>query len=372
MENDSNMIMHEKDLSKKILVYCFEKSKISIILKWLRNNYACEIVSSYIDFEQNDKAEIEINKLQKELEIETVKFYLVDTKKDFITDYIYPAVKANALYKDENYINIAISMIAEKVINIAHKINAKIICHNFANGNKKIFELMLKNIDPSITIISPYIGNNNNQFFSDKKNIIEKQCNYKSIYENSMIFKKKINDLSIISLSFYRGIPVAINERKYLPMQLITKLDKIAYLNGIKKSKLIEEKVVETESIYIHCKSPAIKILNLAHKELESISIDKETIDFKQLVSFKYAEIIQNGLWFSTLKEALDAFVNSTQKYVTGTVMLKFYNGNIIPISKKSKYSLQYEYSENLNTFYRNNNRFIKFCCDIPNVKVKK
>ncbi|MDR3257022.1 MAG: argininosuccinate synthase [Endomicrobium sp.] len=371
-----------KNVVKKVVVAYSGGLDTSIILSWIKENYNCEVIACCIDVGQGKELKGLNEKAKK---TGASKSYIIDAKKEFVMDYIYPAIKANALYEDKYFLGTSLArpIIAEKIADIVKKENADAVCHGATGkGNDQVrFELAFKALIPDIKIIAPWrqwdIRSREDAIdYAKKRNIpipVTKAKPYSSDanlwhvsyeggiledldngYDESM-FKMTVspekapNKPTYLTIAFEKGIPISVNGKKLAPVELIVKLNKIAGANGIGRTDIVENRLVGMKSRGVY-EAPAAMVLYAAHKELESIAVDRDTLHFKQSLAPKYAEIAYYGLWFSPLREALDAFINETQKYVTGNVKLKLYKGNIIPALREAKYSL---YSEKLATFER-------------------
>jgi len=365
---------------KKVVVAYSGGLDTSVILSWVREHYNCEVVACCVDVGQGKELK-GLN--EKAKSTGASKSYIVDAKEEFVTDYIYPAIKAEALYEDRYYLGTALArpVIAKKIADIVKKEKADAVCHGATGkGNDQVrFELAFKALIPNVKIIAPwreweirsredaisyakkrnipvsvtkskpYSSDANLWHVSYEGGILEdlSKCYDESMFRMTVCPEKAPNKPAYIILDFEKGMPVSVNGKKIKPVELITKLNEIAGANGIGRIDIIENRLVGMKSRGVY-ESPAAALLYAAHKELESIAIDRDTLHFKQSLSSKYAEIAYYGLWFSPLREALDAFINNTQKYVTGSVKLKLYKGNIMPVSRIAKNSL---YSEKLATF---------------------
>jgi argininosuccinate synthase len=379
-KNFGGSVKMARENIKKVVVAYSGGLDTSVILSWVKEHYNCEVVACCVDVGQ----EKELKGLnEKAKRTGASKSYIVDAKEEFVTDYIYPAVKAEALYEDRYYLGTALArpVIAKKIADIVKKEKADAVCHGATGkGNDQVrFELAFKALIPNVKIIAPWreweIRSREDAInYAKKRNIpvpVTKSKPYSSDanlwhvsyeggiledlskgYDESMFRmtvcpEKAPNKPAYITIGFEKGAPVSVNGKKTKPVELITKLNEIAGANGIGRIDIVENRLVGMKSRGVY-ESPAATVLYAAHKELESIAIDRDTLHFKQSLSSKYAEISYYGLWFSPLREALDAFINNTQKYVTGSVRLKLYKGNITPVSRIAKNSL---YSEKLATF---------------------
>lgn len=353
----------------------------SVIIPWLKENYECEIIAACIDVGQGS----ELNSIkEKALLSGANKIYVEDVKDEFVEDYIFPTLKAGAVYEGKYLLGTSFArpLIAKKLVEIAHKEGAKAIVHGATGkGNDQVrFEVSIKALDPSIDIIAPwriwdfksreqeidyakkkgipvpvtkekiYSVDNNLWHISHEGGDLEDPWNEpkNSLYDIVVPPENAPDEPEYVVLEFEKGIPVKVNGKSYAsPSKMIEELNLIAGRNGIGIADIVENRLVGIKSRGVY-ETPAGTVLYAAHKELEYLVLDKETMRFKDLVAQKYADIVYNGLWFSPLRESLDAFVDVTQQNVTGTVRLKLYKGNLINAGSKSPYSL---YSEEFATF---------------------
>jgi argininosuccinate synthase len=360
---------------KKVVVAYSGGLDTSIILSWIKENYNAEVIACCVDVGQGK----ELTGLEaKAKKTGASKCYIVDAKKEFVTDYIYPAIKAEALYENEYYLGTSLArpVIAEKIAEIVKKEKADAVCHGATGkGNDQVrFELAFKALIPNVEIIAPwrqwnirsrqdamkyakkrgipipvtkakpYSSDANLWHISYEGGVME---NMEKEYDKTM-FKMTVspedapNKPSYVSIGFERGVPVSINGKKLDPVSLIETANKIAGANAIGRTDMIENRLVGMKSRGVY-ESPAAALLYEAHHKLEELALDRDTFHFKQELAHKWAELAYYGQWFSPLRQALDAFINSTQKYVTGEIKLKLYKGNMTPVSRKSKYSLYWE-----------------------------
>ncbi|HHV73394.1 argininosuccinate synthase [Thermoanaerobacterium sp. PSU-2] len=353
----------------------------SVIIPWLKENYECEIIAACIDVGQGS----ELSSIkEKALLSGASKIYVEDVKDEFVEDYIFPTLKAGAVYEGKYLLGTSFArpLIAKKLVEIAHKEGAKAIVHGATGkGNDQVrFEVSIKALDPSIEIIAPwriwdfksreqeidyakkkgipvpvtkekiYSVDNNLWHISHEGGDLEDPWNEpkNSLYDMVVPPEDAPDEPEYVVLEFEKGIPVKVNGKSYAsPSKMIEELNLIAGRNGIGIADIVENRLVGIKSRGVY-ETPAGTVLYAAHKELEYLVLDKETMRFKDLVAQKYADLVYNGLWFSPLRESLDAFVDVTQQNVTGTVRLKLYKGNLINAGSKSPYSL---YSEEFATF---------------------
>ena len=372
--------MEKKQYKKVVLAYSGGLDT-TVIIPWLKENYDYDVIAACIDVGQGT----ETNGLEeKALKTGAIRYYLINVEDEFVTDYVYPSVKANAVYEGKYLLGTSIArpLIAKKLVEIAKKENAVAICHGATGkGNDQVrFELGIKALAPELEIIAPwriwdiksredeikYLEERNIEVpmkkgdtYSRDKNLwhlshegleLEDpslEPNYKKLLHLSVAPEDAPDKPEYVEIEFNKGIPVSINGEKLSPSDIIKTLNKIGGRNAIGTIDLVENRVVGMKSRGVY-ETPGGTILYAAHKELEYLCLDKQTQSFKQIVSNKFAELAYSGEWFTPLMEAIMAFVDDTQKTVTGSVKLKLYKGNIIPAGSKSPYSL---YNESLASF---------------------
>ena len=371
----------ENKIKKVVLAYSGGLDT-SIIIPWLKENYDnCEVIAVSGDVGQTT----ELDGLEeKALKTGASKLYIEDLKKEFIEDYIYPTMKAGAVYENKYLLGTSFArpIIAKRIVEIAKKEGADAICHGCTGkGNDQVrFELAIKAFAPEMPIIAPWrIWNlksrdeeidyaeahniplkiNRETNYSKDKNLwhlshegldLEDPANepdYDKICELGVSPWKAPNKPSYVTIHFEKGIPTAIDGKKISAVKLIEKLNKIGGKNGVGLVDMVENRLVGMKSRGVY-ETPGGTILYTAHELLESICLDKQTMHFKQHVAIEYGELVYDGLWFTPLREALDAFVNKTQECVTGDVRLKIYKGNVMNAGITSPNSL---YSEDIATF---------------------
>jgi len=372
----------KKQIKKIVLAYSGGLDT-SIIIPWLKENYpGCEVIAVSGDVGQGT----ELDGLEeKAIKTGASKLYVLDLKKDYIENYIYPCLKAGAAYED--YLlgtSHARPCIAKGLAEIAIKEGADAICHGCTGkGNDQVrFELTIKAFAPDMEIIAPWrvwdIKSREEEIdYAEAHNIplkISRETNYskdKNIWHLShegldledpsgepMYQKPGFLEMSVspeqapdtptyLTITFEQGIPVAIDGEKMDSVALVEKLNELGGANGIGLLDLVENRLVGMKSRGVY-ETPGGTILYHAHKVLESITLDKETQHYKQQIAIKFGELVYNGQWFTPLREALSAFVDKTQEPVSGDVKLKLYKGNIINAGVTSPYSL---YSETIASF---------------------
>lgn len=310
------------------------------------------------------------------------KVILEDLRKEFIEEYAFSVLKAGAIYEGKYYLSTALSrpVIARYLVKVAKKEKAQAVAHGCTGkGNDQVrFEVGIKTLNPKLKIIAPlrnweFKSRDQEIEFLKEKNIpIPLKKSKYSIDRNlwgisiecgelENIHNEAPEDIFIltnspqqapdkpqdIEIGFEKGIPVSLNGKKYSAVELVERLNKIGGRHGIGRVDMVENRLVGIKSREVY-EAPAAVLLYLAHQELESLVLDRETLHFKRLISLKYAEMVYYGLWFTTLREGLQKFVDYTQQKVGGNIRLRLYKGNVKIISRKSPYSL---YSEDMATY---------------------
>ncbi len=373
--------MERKEIKKVVLAYSGGLDT-SIIIPWLKENYNnCEVIAVSADVGQESELE---GLEEKAIKTGASKLYIEDLRKEFIEDYIYPTMKAGAVYENKYLLGTSFArpVIAKRIVEIAKKEGADAICHGCTGkGNDQVrFELTIKAFAPEMTIIAPWriwdIKSRDEEIdyaeahniplkitretnYSKDKNLwhlshegmdLEDPANepmYDKILELGVSPEKAPDKPTYLTIGFEKGTPVTLNGKKVGSVELIEKLNKIGGENGVGIIDMVENRLVGMKSRGVY-ETPGGTILYTAHELLEMLCLDKETQHFKQHVAIRFAELVYNGQWFTPLREALSAFVDKTQENVTGEVKLKIYKGNIINAGIKSEHSL---YSEEIATF---------------------
>lgn len=352
------------------------------MIPWLKENYGAEIIA--VSGNVGQKSELE-GLEEKALATGASKLYIEDLNQEFVDEYIIPTIKAGATY--EQYLlgtSFARPLIAKRIVEIAKKEGADAICHGCTGkGNDQVrFELAIKAFAPEIDIIAPWrfweLNSREKEIeYAEQHHIplkINKETNYskdKNLWHLSHegldledpaneapINKEGFLELGVspeqapdqpeyVTIHFEQGVPTAVNGEEMNSVELIELLNTIGGKNGIGILDIVENRLVGMKSRGVY-ETPGGTILYAAHQKLEEITLDKETQHYKNQVALKFGELVYNGLWYTPLRKALSAFVDETQKNVTGDVTLKLYKGNIIPASVTSKYSL---YSAGMATF---------------------
>jgi len=360
---------------KKILLAYSGGLDTSIIIPWLKENYeGCEVIAVSADVGQGT----ELDGLEeKALNTGAAKLYIEDMRKEYIEEYIWPCLKAGAKY--EEYLlgtSHARPCIAKRLVEIAKKEGADAICHGCTGkGNDQVrFELTIKALAPEMEIIAPWriwdIQSRDEEIdYAEAHNIplkINRETNYskdKNLWHLSHegldlespanepdYLKEGFLELGVapeqapdtptyVTIHFEKGIPTAVNGTEMDAIKLVETLNAIGGANGIGILDIVENRLVGMKSRGVY-ETPAGTILYKAHEVLETITLDKETSHFKAIVAQKLGELVYNGQWFTPLRRAIDAFVDDTQKTVTGDVKLKLYKGNLVNAGVTSPYSL--------------------------------
>ncbi|MFH1269498.1 MAG: argininosuccinate synthase [Candidatus Omnitrophota bacterium] len=311
------------------------------------------------------------------------KVYIKDLQDEFVRDFVLPALKASAIYEGKYLLATALGrpLIAKYLVEIAHKEKASSVAHGCTGkGNDQVrFEVTAGILDPKLEIIAPvrewefksreeeieYANTYNIPIDVSKKKPYSVDRNIWGISieagvlenlqqeppEDAYLITKSPNQLSTypryIEVYFEKGVPKKIDGKAYQLKNLINHLNEVGGLYGVGRTDLVENRLVGIKSREIY-EAPAATILYMAHKELESLVLDRELAHFKEIVSLKYSEMVYYGLWYSPLKEALDSLINSTQKHVTGSIKLKLFKGSCTPVSRASRHSL---YKKELSTY---------------------
>lgn len=369
------------DIKKVVLAYSGGLDT-SIIIPWLKENYNdCEVIAVSGDVGQGT----ELDGLEeKAIKTGASKLYIADLKKEFIEDYVWPTLKAGAVYENKYLLGTSFArpIIAKRIVEIALEEGADAICHGCTGkGNDQVrFELAIKRFAPQMKIIAPWrtwefksreqeieyaeahnipLKINRETNYSKDKNLwhlshegldLEDPWNepmYDKILEMGVSPEKAPDEATYITLSFEKGIPVALNGEKLDGPAMVAALNELGGKNGVGISDMVENRLVGMKSRGVY-ETPGGTILYHAHNKLEEICLDRDTYHFKQQAGIRFAELVYFGQWYTPLREALSAFVDSTQEKVTGEVRLKLYKGNIIDAGVKSPYSL---YDEDIATF---------------------
>lgn len=372
----------EKSEIKKIVLAYSGGLDTSVMIPWLKENYPnSEVIAVTGDVGQHD----ELDGLEeKAIATGASKYYAMDLKDEFVEDYIFPCLKAGAKYEDTYLLGTAFArpLIAKGLVDVALKEGADAICHGCTGkGNDQVrFELAIKAFAPEMEVIAPWrsweLDSREKEIaYAEAHNIplkIDRESNYSKdknlwhlshegldledpmnepkydeILEMGVTPEKAPDAPTYITLHFEKGIPTALNGEKMSAQELLLKLNEIGGTNGIGLLDMVENRLVGMKSRGVY-ETPGGTILYKAHQLLETITLDKDTQHYKQLIAVKFGELLYNGQWFTPLREALSAFVDSVSENVNGDVKLKLYKGNIIPAGMSSPTTL---YSEQIASF---------------------
>ncbi|WP_307508015.1 argininosuccinate synthase [Paraclostridium ghonii] len=353
----------------------------SIIIPWLKENYDIDVIAVCANVgQEEDMDEI----YEKALKSGAIKAYIEDLSEEFVTQSIFKAIKSEVKYENKYLLGTSLArpIIAKRLVEIAHKENAKYICHGCTGkGNDQVrFEASISALDPSIKIIAPwrlwdiksredaidYANENNIEVVATKEKIYSVDANIfhisteggdiedlKNEHKEELVYKKcmpieKASDIAeYVEIYFEKGEPKKVNNEQLSPVEIIKTLNDIGAKHGVGVIDILENRLVGMKSRGIY-ETPGGTILYEAHNILESATLDKDTIHYKQVIAHKYSELIYNGMWFSKLKESIDAFIEETQENVTGTVKIKLYKGNIKPAGIFTENAL---YDESISSF---------------------
>ena len=378
----------------------------SVAIKWLQDKYNLDVIAVGINVGQPPSSD---DIVARALRNGAIHAEFVDAKKEFVEDYIWPSLKANAMYEDAYPLSTAIArpLIAKILVEIAQREGAKYIAHGCtAKGNDQVrFDVGIVSLDPSIGIIGPmrewvmtreeeieYAHQNNIEIivkkenpFSVDENLWGRSCEC-GVLEDAWIEPPREawgwttepseapDAPEYVEIEFVKGIPVAVNGEKMDGIKLIETVNEMACRNGVGRIDHVEDRLVGIKSRETY-ECPAATVLMTAHKSLEFLTLQKDVLEFKKGVEQKFSQIAYNGLWFGTLRESLQAFIDTTQEYVTGTVRVKLFKGSAMAVGRKSPYSL---YEEGLATYAKGDEFDHKsaigfiYCWGLPNKTAAK
>lgn len=374
-------IVNDGEMTKVVLAYSGGLDT-SVIIPWLKENYQnCQVIAVCGDVGQGDELDIVY---EKALKSGASKCYIVDLKKEFVKDFVWPVIKAGSKYEGKYLLGTSVArpLIAKALVDVAKKEGAQYICHGATGkGNDQVrFEVSIAALSPDTKIIAPWrewdIKSREDAIDYAKDHGIEVPVTKKRPYsmDRNVLHlsheggdlenpeNEPIDDLCLICtrpeeapdqaeyivIDFEKGQPVAINGEKFdEPLALLERANEIGAKHGIGILDMVENRLVGMKSRGIY-ETPGGTLLMEAHQLLESLTLDRDTASFKSHIAIKYAQLLYDGLWYTPLKQALDAFIDSTQETCTGQIKMKLYKGNCIPAGIKSPYSL---YSEEIATF---------------------
>jgi argininosuccinate synthase len=367
-------------MAKKKVVLAYSGGlDTSMMLKWIQEEYDSDVISVILDLGQGkDFKTVE----EKAYNLGVLKHYTFDAKEEFIKDFVFPAIKANALYMDTYPVSSSLSrpLISEKLVQIAEKEKADAVAHGCTGkGNDQVrFDVTIKALNPKLEIIapvrewkfdrhsqikwaeehgieipvtaeSPYSIDQNLWGRSIEGGVLEypEKSVPEDIWEWTPPLKETPNEPEYMKIGFKSGIPVSLNSEEMDSLDLVEKVHKAGCIHGVGRIEHIEDRVVGLKSRETY-EVPAAEILLTAHKDLEKMILTRHQLFFKREVDYKWAILVYQGLWVDPLKRNFDAFIDSTQENVTGTVTMKLFKGHAKPVARESPYSL---YDYNLTSF---------------------
>ncbi len=371
-----------KNVKKVILAYSGGLDT-SVIVPWLKENYGCDVVTFTANLGQGEGELVGLE--EKAIASGASKAYIMDLREEFLTEYVFPTMQAGAVYEGMYLLGTSFArpLIAKHMVAVAEKEGADAVAHGCTGkGNDQVrFELAFQALNPGLKVIAPwrddkwtitsredalaYAHEHNIPVAITKKSIYSRDSNIWHISHEGGVLEDPWNEpeeemfqFSVapeaapdtpmyLEIDFVKGVPVAIDGKALGPVELLTYLNELGGAYGVGRIDMVENRLVGMKSRGVY-ETPGGTILYTAHQGLESICLDRETLHYKELVGHRYAELVYYGLWFTTLREALDAFVAKTQERVTGTVRLKLYKGNCTVVGRKSPFSL---YREDFATF---------------------
>ncbi len=365
---------------KKVVLAYSGGLDTSVMIKWLIEKYSVEVIAFTADVGQGR----ELDHLKKKaIKTGASKIYIEDLKKEFVCNYIFPALKAGAKYEGRYPLATALSrpLIAKTMIDIAKKEKADAVVHGCTGkGNDQVrFDVTVRALAPELKILAPLrdweLKSREQEIEYAKKHDIDvpvsKKCPYSldlnlwgqsiecgvlenpwtepplDAYQITSDPKTSPDEPCYIEIGFEAGEPVSLDGKKMNPVELILKLNEIGGKYGVGRLDMIENRLVGIKSREVY-EAPAGTILYEAHESLEALTLERELLHYKQKMSYDYANLVYYGQWFSPLKNAMDAFINTTQKFVTGIIRVKLFKGQAIVVGRKSDFSL---YDESLATY---------------------
>ncbi|RLD94713.1 MAG: argininosuccinate synthase [Aquificota bacterium] len=360
---------------KKVVLAYSGGLDTSVIIRWLIDNYGCEVIAFSADVGQQEDME-EVRK--KALATGASKVHIYDLKEEFLRDYCFKALKAQALYEGKYPLGTALNrpIISKYLVEVAEKEGADAVAHGATGkGNDQVrFEVSVMALNPDLKCLAPVrewefrsreeeieyaqkhgipVPVTKDKPYSIDLNIwsISIECGiledpWEEPPEDAYLITKSPHEAPdeplYLEIDFEGGEPVSLNGEKMDPVSLMLKLNEVGGQYGVGRVDMVENRLVGIKSREVY-EAPGATILYAAHRELEHLCLDRETFRFKEYLAVKYAELVYYGLWFSPLREAMDAFINKTQERLTGTVRVKLYKGQCIPVGRQSPYSL-YDY----------------------------
>jgi argininosuccinate synthase len=374
-------LMNTSSRSPRTIVLAYSGGlDTSVILTWLKEEYHADVVACYVDLGQKENAAA-IRK--KAFRTGASQFFAPNVSEEYVVDYLWPALQSRAVYEGKYLLGTSLArpLISKKVVDVARKVKADSVCHgSTGKGNDQVrFELGFFSLAPDLQIISPwrtwkFRGREDLLAYAAEHGIpvpVSKKRPYSSdanlwhisheggvleelekpvpedVYEWTVSPRKAPNTPQVVEITFDKGVPVRLNGKKLSAVDMVVQLNAIGGRHSIGRIDMVENRLVGLKSRGIY-ECPAATLLYTAHRELESLALDRETFHYKELLAPKMGEMIYNGQWFSPLRTALHDFVKKTQRYVTGTIGLQLYKGTIAVHSRTCQKSL---YSQNWVTF---------------------
>jgi argininosuccinate synthase len=368
--------MQSKNKVNKVVLAYSGGLDTSVIVPWLKNNYdGCEVICFCADLGQGE----ELDGLEaKAIASGASKLYIRDLREEFLNDYVFPAMQAGAVYEREYLLGTSFArpIIAKHMVEVAELEGADAFAHGCTGkGNDQVrFELTAMALNPKLKVIAPWrewdirsredalayaaefnvpVSHTEKDIYSRDRNIfhlshegglLEDPWNEpeSTMFQLTVSPEDAPDEAEYVEISFEKGYPVSVDGETMTSVEIFQKLNKLAGKHGVGRVDIVENRLVGMKSHGVY-ETPAGTVLYRAHQALESICLDKHTMAYKDAIAVKYAELVYNGMWFTRLREALDAFVQVTQQQVTGTVRLKLYKGNVIIAGRKSPFSLYRE-----------------------------
>jgi argininosuccinate synthase len=367
--------MENQKVNKVVLAYSGGLDT-SVIVPWLKNNYGdCEVICFTAHLGQDD----ELDGLEeKALSSGASKLVLMDLREEFLQDYVFPTLQAGAVYERDYLLGTSMArpLIAKKMVEVAEAEGADAFSHGCTGkGNDQVrFELTVMALNPKLKVIAPwrewdirsredaiaYAKKYKIPITHTEKDIYSRDCNIfhlsheggllenpwnepeKEMFKLTVAPEDAPDEAAYVEIGFEQGNPISIDGEQMSAVEMFTRLNKLAGAHGIGRADIVENRLVGMKSRGVY-ETPAGTVVFKAHQALESICLDKYTMHYKDFVAVKYAELVYNGMWFTQLREAMDAFVKVTQQTLTGTVRLKLYKGSVSVAGRMSPYSLYRE-----------------------------
>ncbi|MDI3542055.1 MAG: argininosuccinate synthase [Candidatus Methanomethylophilaceae archaeon] len=378
----------------------------SVAIRWLQENYDLDVIAVSIDVGQPPRKDDAVARAKK---IGAVSAYSIDAKEEFVGEYIFPSLRANAMYQGTYPLSTAIArpLIVKTLVDVAKREGAKYIAHGCtAKGNDQVrFDVGIMSLDPSLGIIAPMrewkmsrddeieyarekeipIIVKKESPFSTDENLWGRSCECgvledpwqeppEEAYEWTSSVKDAPDDPEYIEIEFINGVPVSLNGELMDGVSLIQKINAIAGKHGVGRIDHVEDRLVGLKSREVY-ECPAAITLIKAHQSLEGLVLTRDLLSFKHIVEQRFSEVVYDGLWFGPLRESLDAFIDQSQEFVTGIVRVHLHKGNAVVVGRKSPFSL---YDEGLATYAEGDEfdhdaaRGFIYCWGLPNKTVAR